>query len=106
MHKELTQEFETISPEGHIIRASYATDSGAVECYVYHADSGDKIPASKEITSAVEASMRADSVARHADTQPDEWHQTIRELKLKQSRYLRQLIGSATDAMIGDDWHS
>ena len=100
MNLDMPKEYESITPAGHKIMGSYNPITEQFECHIYHKQSGNKIPLSDEIIGGITAAMRADAVAMDAETQSDEWHKTIHDLKVKQSRYLRELAGAAADMIV------
>lgn len=99
-HELAHQRYESLTPAGHTLVGEYNPISHHFECHVLDKAYGRKILLSDDVMEGITAALKAEAVAEKAAADDDDWHQTIRTLKLKQAEYLKRLAGAAADIIV------
>ena len=101
----MTQDFsqvtyEQVTPSGHLVLGEYNPLTHRFECHVLDKKTGAKILLSEEAKQGITEALKAADATLIEGNSEDDWSRTIKEAKMRQAAYLKQLVGVHADIEI------
>ncbi len=92
--------YENLTPSGHMVLGEYNPLTHVFECHVLDKKTGAKILLSNEAKQGITAALKAEDAAFANSDDSDDWSKIIKEAKMRQAAYLKQLVGVHADIEI------
>jgi hypothetical protein len=101
MDRDFSQRrYENLTPSGHMVLGEYNPLTHVFECHVRDKITGAKILLSEEAKQGITAALKAEDAAFANSDDSDDWSKIIKEAKMRQAAYLKQLVAVHADIEI------